>query len=172
MDITESERLVLREFEESDETALLNIWGSAEVMKHCGGAARMDIIRKVIRIDRENFQRVGYAVFAVVEKNSRELVGAVGCKPSAENPRRGELIYHFCVTAWGKGYGSEAVAAYLRWAEETKCMEYVFASALPENTASIRILEKSGFVQNGFVQFKDTGFVPEPFYELNLTHSG
>jgi RimJ/RimL family protein N-acetyltransferase len=171
MVIIESERLILRELDMSDETALAAVWGDAEVMKRCGGALSADIIRKVIRINRENCRMHGYAVFAVVQKSDGALIGAAGCKPDADNPRRAELIYHFGQAYWGRGYASEAVSAYLQWASDSHCMDDIFASALSDNTASIRILEKNGFVQNSFVQYEDTGFVPEPFYERHLKNS-
>ena len=169
MVIIESERLLLREFEVSDSGALMHIWGDATVMKHCGGAVLdASIICEVIEANRRNYSANGYAVFAAVQKSDGTVVGAVGCKPEADDTRHGELIYHFSEAVWGKGYASEAVAAYLQWAADAQCLHYISASAVPENTASIRILEKNGFVQNGFVQFEDTGFVPEPFYELHF----
>jgi len=168
MVITESERLILREFEAADVEALAHIWGDPEVMKHCGGVINDDIIRKVIRINRENYRKHGYAVFAVAEKPDGVLIGIAGCKPDEADPRCGELIYHFRQSVWGKGYSSKAIAAYLSWIREQRCMDYISASAVPDNAASIRILHKNGFTQNGFVQFEDTGFVPEPFFELHL----
>lgn len=169
MVIIESERLLLREFEEADAAALAHVWGDAEVMQYCGGAvADPAIIPVIIEANQKKYRDYGYAVFAVVQKSDGVLVGAAGCKPEEANPRRGELIYHFGKAVWGKGYASEAVAAYLSWAVNAKCMDYISASALSENAASLRILEKNGFTQNGFVQFEDTGFVPEPFFELFL----
>ncbi|MEL7604380.1 MAG: GNAT family N-acetyltransferase [Bacillota bacterium] len=168
MVIVESERLILREFNETDAQALAHIWGDREVMKHCGGAIDDAIIRRVILINREKYRAHGYAVFAVLQKPDGALIGITGCKPDETSPRRGELIYHFCQPVWGKGYASEAVAAYLRWVREQRCMDTISASAVPDNDASIRVLQKNGFTQNGFVQFEDTGFVPEPFFELHL----
>ncbi len=169
MVIIESERLLLRELEASDTEALAHIWGDNEVMKYCGGGELdTNIIHEVIEANQKKYRAYGYAVFAIVVKPDGVLVGAAGCKPEEADPRRGELIYHFNKAVWGKGYASEAVAAYLKWAAETGCIDYISASAMSENAASLRILEKNGFKQNGFVQFEDTGFVPEPFYERYL----
>ena len=170
MVITESERLILRELELSDIDVLAGIWGNANVMKYCGGTTLdTDTSREVIEANRRNYLAYGYAVFAVVQKPDGALVGTAGCKPDKDNPRRGELIYHFREAVWGKGYASEAVAAYLCWVCDNQNMDYISASVVPDNVASIRILEKSGFIQNGFVQFEDTGFIPEPFFERHFT---
>ena len=92
-------------------------------------------------------------------------MGAAGCKPDPEGPRRGELIYHFRSDTWGQGFASEAVAAYLKWMDGARCLDSISASAMSDNAASLRILQKNGFVQKGFVQFEDTGNVPEPYFE-------
>lgn len=168
MVITETKRLALRELEETDIDALMRVWGDHVVMKRCGGAADAQTIGQVIGINRENYRTHGYAVFAVVQKADSELIGAVGCKPDENNPHRAELIYHFVQKVWGQGFASEAAEAFLHWVEGTRRLDYISASALPDNAASIRILEKNGFIQNGTVQFEDTGFVPEPLYERHL----
>ena len=166
MVITESERLVLRELELSDVGVLAGIWGDAHVMKYCGGTTLdADFSREVIEANRKNYCAYGYAVFAVVQKSDGTLIGTMGCKPDKAIPRRGELIYHFSEAVWGKGFASEAVASYLLWVCDNHNMDYINASVIPDNAASIRVLEKSGFVQNGFVQFEDTGFISEPFFE-------
>lgn len=166
--ITESERLVLRELETLDGDALASIWGNGRVMQHCGGALSADTISRVIQTNRQNCRTHGYAVFAAIQKADGALIGVVGCKPDAADPRRGEMIYHFGEPDWGKGFASEAVAAYLNWASAARNLDCVYASAVPDNIASIRVLQKNGFVQNGFVRFEDTGFVSEPFYERHF----
>ena len=56
-----------------------------------------------------------------------------------------ELGYRFCRDAWGHGYATEAAAAMLSAAYRASEMDQILACAHPENTASIRVLEKLGF---------------------------
>ena len=49
----------------------------------------------------------------------------------------------------GRGYATEAVSALTRWALSQPEVSRVIADALPENSASVRVLEKSGFVEAG-----------------------
>ena len=51
--------------------------------------------------------------------------------------------------AWGQGLGTEAAAAFLRYAFATYPMEAVTADVDPRNTASLGVLGKLGFVETG-----------------------
>lgn len=60
-----------------------------------------------------------------------------------------EIGYGIAESYEGHGYATEAVSAVTEWAarqEDIKCVE---AEAEEENIASLRVLEKSGFVPNG-----------------------
>jgi len=166
--IAESERIILRLMDAGDEAQLKSVWCDPETMKYCGGAMQPERILEIIKRDRRVYAKCGNAVFAVVRKADRKLIGIAGCKLDEENPRRGELIYHFAREAWGKGYATETVQAYLDWVRMHGRMDFVHASVMPENMASISVLKKCGFNQNGFVQFADTGFVDEPYFELKI----
>jgi RimJ/RimL family protein N-acetyltransferase len=56
-----------------------------------------------------------------------------------------ELGYMFTAEAHGQGFASEAVAAALDWADAVLGAREVVAIVLPDNAASIRVLEKAGF---------------------------
>ena len=50
---------------------------------------------------------------------------------------------------WGKGYATEACKRLLRFAFEETPLKEVVATIDPENTASQRVLEKSGLIYEG-----------------------
>lgn len=57
-----------------------------------------------------------------------------------------EIGYAF-LPAWrGQGYAGEAVAALLHYGRQVLCLQRIAAIVTPGNTASIRLLEKLGFV--------------------------
>lgn len=60
---------------------------------------------------------------------------------------RPELGYWLGEPFWGRGYGSEAVTALLDAARMTGLAPAIEASAIADNHASLRILEKHGFVR-------------------------
>jgi [ribosomal protein S5]-alanine N-acetyltransferase len=166
MKIFESERLVFRLMDKSDIEVLYDIWGDPEAMRFCGGTGGKARIEEIIEYDRREHKKHGNAGFAIVLKDSGILVGICGGKLDEKDPSRVEVIVHLNKNSWGKGYASEAVSSYISWLKTGKKASYVYASAHPENNASINMLKKCGFTQNGFVKYEDTGFVDEPYFEM------
>lgn len=58
-----------------------------------------------------------------------------------------ELSFHFLPEVWGQGLASEFVQAALDYAHTTLRETCFFALVELDNVASIRVLEKAGFVQ-------------------------
>lgn len=64
--------------------------------------------------------------------------------------RTWELGYWLAETAWGKGYTTEAVTAFLRWCFNTwPDLNRIEAYANRPNKASQNVLRKSGFIEEG-----------------------
>ena len=58
-----------------------------------------------------------------------------------------EIGYHIAKNFTGKGYATEAVKAFLPAMAQKLNLKEVYGICLAENTASVRVLEKCGFVQ-------------------------
>jgi ribosomal-protein-alanine N-acetyltransferase len=59
---------------------------------------------------------------------------------------------------WGRGIMTEAVAGFTHWAFDAFDLQRIFAEPFAGNTASVRVLEKAGFVCEGRMRasvFKD-----------------
>jgi RimJ/RimL family protein N-acetyltransferase len=76
------------------------------------------------------------------------LIGAVGLVISAKDGH-GELGYWLGARHRGRGYATEAAEALVRWGFRRWKLRRVFAQVLGGNTASIRVLEKLGFLREG-----------------------
>ncbi|NVO67176.1 GNAT family N-acetyltransferase [Methanofollis tationis] len=77
------------------------------------------------------------------------LVGSCGFlgRPSAEGEV--EIGYGVLPAFRGRGYATEAAAALIGWAFAHPEVRKVAAQADPQNRASVRVLEKIGFVPDG-----------------------
>lgn len=65
-----------------------------------------------------------------------------------------EVSYAILPTAWGNGYGAEAVAGALGWVEQVLPREPVVLCTQAANTASMRLAKQLGFTQRErFVEF-------------------
>ena len=76
------------------------------------------------------------------------LAGVSGFK----GPPRGgvvEIGYGVVAEFQRRGLATEAAAGLVRWAQAHPGVQMVAAHTLPELTASIRVLEKNGFMQRG-----------------------
>ena len=88
--------------------------------------------------------------FFIFADSNQSLVGAI----TLSNVRRGvaetgTLGYWIGHRFAGRGYGTEAVGAILAWAFNDLNLHRVEAACVPENVASRRVLEKTGFQLEG-----------------------
>jgi RimJ/RimL family protein N-acetyltransferase len=57
--------------------------------------------------------------------------------------------YLLAEPAWGQGYGGELLDGFVTWCRERGDVRSIIGGVAPENTASIRLLERQGFVLDG-----------------------
>ncbi|OCA85814.1 acetyltransferase [Bacillus sp. FJAT-27225] len=164
--VAETERLQLRVFQEEDGEAAKLFWGDKEVMEHCNGAIPHEHLTKALESYASCHETKGLSVYAVVEKETGNVIGAAGFNVRS-TPEKSELIYHFAKSAWGKGYATEAAAACVKAAERHPDAKIIFASADRRNTGSLKILERIGFEYKGMKWFEDTK-QEEPYYEMKV----
>ena len=149
----ETERLLLREHTLQDFDALHAMWSEPAVYRHIIGrpSTREEAWNRLLRYSG-HWRLLGYGYWVVEERATAAFVGEMGfadfhrdMDPPLEG--RPELGWILKKSAHGKGYATEALTAIAAWGDahfgekETACM------IAPENTASIRVAEKIGFVE-------------------------
>lgn len=95
---------------------------------------------------------LGYGYWIIEEKASGAIVGETGFgdfKREMTPSLRGEPEIGWALAApfHGKGYGYEAARAAVAWGDANKIPAPMSCIIGPENTASIRIAEKCGFIE-------------------------
>jgi [ribosomal protein S5]-alanine N-acetyltransferase len=94
------------------------------------------------------------ASFAITERDSRALVGAIGLH--AEPPHnRAELGYWIAKPFWGRGYATEAAEAIIGFGFETLRLNKIHAAYFTKNPASARVIEKVGMTYEGHLREHD-----------------
>jgi [ribosomal protein S5]-alanine N-acetyltransferase len=141
----ETERLLIRPFEEDDVDPMTEVYGDPAVMRHVAVGV-LDRERTVVLLEqyRHAEARDGFSTWAVVEKDSGAVVGDVGFglyAPTGEP----ELGYTLASSAWGNGYGFEAARACVDAAFAHLPHSRLVAKVEPENEHSLRIAERLGF---------------------------
>lgn len=82
-----------------------------------------------------------------------ELIGGIGLEPMDDiNSGTAEVGYWLGEPYWGKGLAARAVALLIPIAFEEHLFIRLQAQVFSENTASMRVLEKNGFVREGVLR--------------------
>jgi RimJ/RimL family protein N-acetyltransferase len=89
------------------------------------------------------YRKYGVGRWAVILKYNGAFIGWCGLKYVAETNEY-DLGYRFIENYWGKGYATEAARAVLEFCHEHLAGKRIVGTALVENVASIRVLEKIG----------------------------
>jgi len=148
----ETERLLLRPPRLADVPTLFEFLGDAEAMRYTHCDATLRICRRRIAVHEWCRRRDGCAPWAVISKADGRIIGWGGLYQDPFDPGWGvEVGYSFRPQAWGRGYATELVAASLETGDKVLHLPEVRAFARPNNAASRRVLEKSGFEAVRFV---------------------
>ena len=158
----ETPRLVLREITEGDAPALLAIYRDPAVARFLGPPpGSLEAERANIAAHRARYYaRRGYGLWAVVRRDTGELVGRCGLLDAEIAGREEvEVSYLLAPPYWGRGLATEAAGAALAYAAGPLALDRVVAVIAPENARSRRVAERLGMRREGVVQYKAFGAV-------------
>ena len=146
----ETERLIIREFDDADITSLYEIMKKPEVMYAWEHGFTFEETQKWFARQRERYQQNGFGFFAVLKKTTGALIGQAGIIASdIEGKPITEIGYIFNNSVWGNGYAAEAVSALIQAAFETFCIDKLYCTMRIENLQSVKLAERLGFQHIG-----------------------
>lgn len=149
--LMETERLLMRPWRESDVDCYMAL--SNDVGYNCfthpgrfsvrdTGEARQRIRERIDLFDERKLGK-----FPIFLKQTGEFIGTCGIAPfDFHREPEMELGYRLCLKHWGRGYATEAAVAARRYGFADLGLKRIMALALPQNSASVRVLEKLGAV--------------------------
>lgn len=108
--------------------------------------------RRMDRYEHEMRADSAYPFFLVEKANGAILGGLTLANIRRRAAMSASLGYWMGAPHAGKGLMSTAVPALCRHAFGLLALERIEAACLPENAASIRVLEKAGFQREGFAR--------------------
>ncbi|AJY46699.1 GNAT family N-acetyltransferase [Martelella endophytica] len=148
MIIAETERLIIRNWEERDRALFHEINSDDRVMEFF--AMRRDRAESDALLDvvRDRIAETGYGFPAVELKASGEVIGFTGLNDhySADVKPEGvpEIGWRMATRYWGKGYASEAAKAMVDVAFNERGHDQVVAFAVANNHRSTAVMERLG----------------------------
>jgi [ribosomal protein S5]-alanine N-acetyltransferase len=146
-----TERLRLRAPLASDAAALLGVLGDPEVTRYHSTPTLTTLAEAQTALDR--LQRRYHARdairWAIELVEHGEMIGTIGLLRFDFEHRRAEVGYEIARRSWGRGLAAEAAAAVIRYGFSVLGLHRIEAGVLPGNDASVRVLQKLGFLEEG-----------------------
>ncbi|MGR3712252.1 MAG: GNAT family N-acetyltransferase [Shimia sp.] len=140
MDQIKTERLLLRPAHKDDLDALHAIMCDGEAMQYWSTLPHTDTAQTKEFLEATMHNPIERGEDFIVELDG-QVIGKAGFWQFPE------VGFLFDRRVWGQGYASEAVGAVLERGFRVHGMAKVIADVDPRNVASIRVLEKLGFVE-------------------------
>lgn len=148
MIITETPRLIVRNWKDTDRDLFREINADPKVMEffamrrtHAEADAMMDLLRDMI-------DQTGYGFYALELKETAEPIGFCGLAEAKIAPVLPEgtieIGWRLATRFWGNGYVTEAARALLRVAFEEKALDEVVSFAVADNLRSWAVMERIG----------------------------
>ena len=156
--VLETDRLVLRQIDFDDAGEILALRSDDRVMQFLGRPkmATLDDARTWIeKFDSALEQKEGIT-WAISQKTDHKLIGTIGFWRLEKEHYRGEIGYLLHPSFQGKGIMHEAFEPVLKYGFDKMKLHSIMANVYPQNTSSRKVLEKNGFVQEGY--FKENFF--------------
>jgi RimJ/RimL family protein N-acetyltransferase len=147
--VLESERLLLRKWNDEDAAAVEDIYLKPEVMEFIpGGVWSPERTARVIARMRELDVEQGFGFYPVVVKSLGKIIGHCRLGFLEQTPEI-EVAYVLDSPYWGQGYASEAARAMIDHGFLRLNILRIVAVAFPENVRSIGVMRSIGMTPLG-----------------------
>ena len=136
--------LRMRAFEPADSAAVFELAGAWEIAENTfvphpySRADADDFVKRV----RQQWSAAEAYVFAILDKASGEIVGAMGIHPEAQH-NSATIGYWIGKPYWGRGIATAALRLLIRFGFEQLQLNRIEAGHLAHNMASGRVMQKA-----------------------------
>ena len=170
----ETDRLILRNWRDSDRAEYLTACNTEAVTRHLNGPSTEEEFDAAQgRIAKSQAER-GFSFWAVERKSDGALLGYCGLRicEDVQRPVNGdvEIGWRLREDAWGKGYACEAAAACLDWAWANLDAKRVVSFTVPANEPSWRLMERLGMTRRPDLDFTHPSFAPDHPLSAHITY--
>jgi RimJ/RimL family protein N-acetyltransferase len=144
--VLETERLILRKFTTDDAAFMLALLNEPSFIDNIGDKGVKTIDEAVSYIQTgpmASYQRLGFGAYLVELKEGGAAIGMCGLIKRDELPDI-DVGFAFLPAYWSKGYASEAARAVIDFGKREFGIRRTVAIVRPDNSGSIRVLEKLG----------------------------
>ncbi|WCN37903.1 GNAT family N-acetyltransferase [Aneurinibacillus uraniidurans] len=154
----QTERLFLRQIVAADAEDLYCFYNDAKFKQYLdwNGPSSIDECLNMIDFWNRSFEEKRVLPWGISTRNNDKLIGTIIIMPIRgtfeDAPRYPfTLAYDLEMEFWNKGFMTEALKAALNFCKKEPDVHRIQAEVLPENKASLRLLEKLGFHKEGLL---------------------
>lgn len=143
--IFETERLIVRQLQQDDFQDLAQILKNPQVMYAYEHTFSDEDVQIWLDRQRQRYQQYGFGLWALILKESGEMVGQAGLSMQPYKERDVlEIGYLLKEKFWHCGYASEAAAGCRDYAFQQLQADQVYSIIKVDNLPSIRVAERIG----------------------------
>jgi len=152
----ETERLIFRQWKDTDYPIVANFYTTEENAQFVGGIKTQEESWRLMATYIGHFELKGFSYLAVAEKKTGNLIGTVGLWNSYPWPEP-ELGYWLLPKSQGKGFGVEAGLAVKKFALEVLNLDSLVSYIDPKNEPSKKLALRLGAKFDTTIQLLDFG---------------
>ena len=153
-----TERLILREFEADDWSAVLAYQSDPRYLRYYHWTERTPgEVREFVNTfvtQQDEHPRTKFQL-AVVLKLDHQLIGSCGIRMASPDAYEADIGYELDPQHWGQGYATEAARAIVRFGFTELGLHRIWAHCIAENLGSVRVVEKVGMRPEGRLREKE-----------------
>ena len=156
----ETERLVLRRLRPADAESIFAILSDRELTRFYDDEAFTDISQAAEQIEAWDraYDEWRHIRWGIVQRGADTVIGTCGCYSFHRWHARASLGYELARPYWRRGIMTEALAAVIDFGFQEVGLNRIQAVLMPENVASVKLLEKLGFQREGVLrQYENWG---------------
>ena len=143
--LLETERLILRELSDADYESLYSVLADSDIMQHYPYTFDESRVRAWITKNIERYRVFGFGLWAVVLKESGEMIGDCGITMQSINGFiRPEIGYHISKKFQRRGFATEAAKMCRDWAFNNTPFGMLFSYMKKSNVASAAVARAVG----------------------------
>jgi [ribosomal protein S5]-alanine N-acetyltransferase len=164
----ETDNIVLRQIKSSDAEAIFHFFSDINVLKYHNAEVFTTVERAARLIhhwDDRFLSRKGIR-WGIVRKGESTIIGTCGYRFWGKPLFCAEIGYELTKAYWRQGIMSDALRTIIKFGFEVSQLNRIEATVMLENTASMKLLGKLGFVEEGIL--REYGFWKEQFHDLKI----
>ena len=146
-------RLDLREIKDEDTESIYKLLSNPEVIKHDSFElfTTIEQAEEVLEWFKNEYKQQRSIFWGIHLKEKAELIGFCKCKVEISNVRAG-FGYSLRRDYWNTGIMTETVGSIVDFTFNTINVNRIEASVATQNYASLKVLEKLGFIKEGILR--------------------